>query len=167
MPKTFNVIPLSPAQTDQAFPVAQALYRDMTLAQWRDVVEPFQALEPDNGGVMACEMSDGHIRGLFCYRVRRDDAALVLTVPTFVAVGLFDAAATSGAQIEAIDRLARALSCEAVEVDLDGCVMAALAPKLDAAGLFGKLGYRTRGRTLVKEMAAEPAGAAFPVAGVA
>jgi len=167
MPKTFNVVPLSPAQTDQAFPVVQALHRDMTLAQWRDVVEPFQALGAGDGGVMACEMSDGHIRGLFCYRVRDDGAERVLSVPTFVAVGLFDAAATSAAQIEAIDRLARDLECGSIEVDLDGCVMAALAPKLDAASLFGKLGYRSVGRAMVKEVEAELVGSAFPVAGVA
>ncbi|MBP2314638.1 hypothetical protein [Azospirillum soli] len=166
MPRSFIITPLAPAQTDQALPVIQALHRDMTLAQWRGVVEPYQTLG-DDGGVMACEMSDGHIRGLFCYRVRQDGAARVLTVPTFVAVGLFDAAATSGAQIEAIDRLAHNLGCGTVEVDLDGCVMAALAPKLDAAGLFGRLGYRVEGRTLVKDMEAEPVGAAFPVVGAA
>lgn len=166
MPRSFIVTPLAPARTDQALPVIQALHRDMTLAQWRGVVGPFQAPGGD-GGVVACEMSDGHIRGLFCYRVRRDGAARVLAVPTFVAVGLFDAAATSGAQIEAIDQLAHNLGCGTVEVDLDGCVMAALAPKLDAAGLFGKLGYRVEGRTLVKRVEAEPVDTAFPVVGAA
>lgn len=167
MSKSFIVAPLSPAQTDQALPVMQALQRDMTLAQWRGAVAPYLAGAAGESGVMACEMSDGHIRGLFCWRVSAEGVVRVLTVPIFVAIGLFDAAATSAAQIETIDQLAHQLGCRTVVVDLRGCVIAATAPKLDAEGLFTRLGYRVVGEALVKDAGAGPDMASFPVAGVA
>ena len=166
MPKSFIVAPLSRAQTDQALPVMQVLHRDMTLAQWRDAVAPFLEAGPDSG-VMACEMSDGHIRGLFCWRVRTVGASRVLTIPIFIAVGLFDAAVTSAAQVEAIERLALQRSCRTVEVEQTGCLVAATAPKLDAVGLFTRLGYWAGEGLLAKEVWAEDAGTGFPVQGVA
>ncbi|MCW2243943.1 hypothetical protein [Azospirillum canadense] len=166
MTKSFIITPLSPSHADQALPVAQALHRDMTLEQWRGAVAPFLESGPNGScGAMACAMSDGHIRGLYCWRVSADSAVRVLTVPIFVAIGLFDAAATSAAQIESIDHLARQLGCGTVVVDLRGCVVAATAPKLDAEGLFTRLGYRLIGEALVREVGA--GSAAFATAGAA
>ncbi|WP_448206161.1 hypothetical protein [Azospirillum sp. sgz302134] len=163
MPKSFIVAPLPKTQTDQALPVVQVLHRNMTLEQWRDVAAPF--LEPDpERGVMACSMSDGHIRGLFCWVVHQDGEARVLNIPTFIAVGLFDAAVTSAALIEAIDGLARQLGCHVVEVERQGCVVAATAPAQDTAGLFARLGYHADRELLVKDIGAA---ADYPVAGVA
>lgn len=166
MSKSFIVAPLHHAQTDQALPVVQVLHRDMTLAQWRDVVAPFLEAGPDSG-VMACETSDRHIRGLFCWRVRTVGASRILTIPIFIAVGLFDAAVTSAAQVEAIERLALQRSCRTVEVEQTGCLVAATAPKLDAVGLFTRLGYWVGEGLLAKEVWAEDAGTGFPVQGVA
>lgn len=164
MPRSFIVAPLAKTQADQALPVVQTLHRDMTLAEWREVVALFLHTGGD-GGVMACEMSDGHIRGLFCYRVSAEGAIRVLTVPIFIAVGLFDAAATSAAQADGIDLLARKLGCASVVVDERGCVVAATAPKLDAAGLFTRLGYRRVGQAFVKDVAADFGGEGYPVVG--
>ena len=175
MPKSFIITPLSPEHTDQALPVAQALHRDMTLEQWRGAVAPFlesKAASGPNGGcgAMTCAMSDGHIRGLYCWRVSADgpvanNSVRVLTVPIFVAIGLFDAAATSAAQIDSLEHLARQLGCGTVVVDVRGCVVAATAPKLDAEGLFTRLGYRLIGEALVRDIGADSA--AFATAGVA
>lgn len=174
MTKSFIITPLSPAHADQALPVAQALHRDMTLEQWRGAVAPFLESGEDgapngapNGGcgAITCGTSDGHIRGLYCWRVSADGAVRVLTVPIFVAIGLFDAAATSAAQIDSIDHLARQLGCGTVVVDLRGCVVAASAPKLDAQALFTRLGYRLIGEALVRDVGA--GSAAFATAGAA
>ena len=174
MTKSFIISPLSAAQADQALPVAQALHRDMTLEQWRGALAPYLDAPPAGGpehgcGAMVCAMSDGHIRGLYCWRVSAgtglESAARVLSVPIFVAVGLFDAAATSAAQIESVDQLARHLGCGTIVVDLRGCVVAATAPKLDAQALFTRLGYRLVGEALVRQVGEESP--AFATAGAA
>ncbi|CAO3377429.1 hypothetical protein [Azospirillum argentinense] len=164
MPRSFILAPLAKTQADQALPVVQTLHRDMTLDEWRQVASLFLQ-DGGDGGVMACEMSDGHIRGLFCYRVSAEGMIRVLTVPIFIAVGLFDAAVTSAAQADGIDLLARKLGCSTVVVDERGCVVAATAPKLDAAGLFTRLGYRRVGQAFVKDVAAGFGAEGYPVAG--
>ncbi len=175
MPKSFIVAPLGRDRTDQAFPVMQAVRGEDTLDRWRTRVDGFRALAPE-GGIMACTTGGGHIRGLFLYRVGGDGTARVLGVPAFVAVGLFDSLATAAALAEAAERLASKLGCGSVAVDAQGCALGTLAPPPDAAGLFGRLGYRDDGRCLVKDLpgraggtggADAPPGAAFAAAGAA
>lgn len=166
MPKSFIVAPLDPARVDQAYPLIQAAHREMTPARWRTMAGDFLREGAAPRGIVACTMSDGHFRGLFCYAVPEDAPARRLAVPLFVAAGLFDVAATVDALCEAMERLARGFDCRSVAVDADGCALAALAPRLDPAGLFGARGYRADGRALVKEVGAE-AERGFAVAGCA
>lgn len=170
MPKSFLVSALDRAHVDQALPLIQTLRRYVTLEEWHGIALPYLPPErhedyPWSRGIIACRTGSGYIRGLFCYGMTDSAAGRVLTVNHFAAAGLFDVTATTDSLIDALDILACDLDCRRVEIDAATCAAASFVPGLDMTTLFGRRGYRTEGRILVKET--PPAAMAWPAGFVA
>lgn len=114
---------------------------------------------PPGNGIYVCATEHGSLRGLFCYRVGKTGSqgplGRRLSVPIFVAIGLFDTIATAEALREAMEKLALNLRCGSVSIDLAGCRLSSLAPAIDAWEYFSKQGYEAENRTLIRSLTSE------------
>lgn len=146
MPETFIALPLTADQVDQAWPLVQSVYPEVTLARWRSYASPLslglQAADmgelihiasfPDGNGrtLVADHLRDrglialqsrGYIHGLFHYRVTESlTHGRTLQVDDIALMTPFSRKAAERALCAAIEEAAEQLRCAATHTVVQG-----------------------------------------------
>lgn len=111
--------PLDKSRILQAYPLAQAILPDLSLARWAKLAEPLTAPETlDRQGIMIAVNPAGYIYGLCFYRIEEEDGGRRLTADRFVAFDLLGPPRAFEALLSGLDDLAQRLGCFAVHTFL-------------------------------------------------
>lgn len=137
----FTVRPLLPTDIDRAFPIAAILAPHLTLAQWRQfcrkAAPPADGAVPPRRGILSIESERGYIHGLCCYAVMPSlEHGATLAIEKLIALDIVAQAQAQDALMRAVERLAGALGCGAVEISERRVV--GLVPKDRAASHPGR-----------------------------
>lgn len=120
MTRAFIVKPLQRNSIDRAFPVAAMMAPGLSLDQWRDFCAEFLpqtdgAAHPARG-ILAVESGRGYVHGLCCYSVLPTlEHGPTFAIERSIAVDIVDQTGAERALMLAVNRLAQALGCRAVE----------------------------------------------------
>ena len=142
---SFQAGPLSGAQTAEVLPLVQVTWPGTDLAAWERYVQFFSGRSAAESGVLAMRDPSDCLCGLLVYS-RHWSLGLgpILTVPLFTAVDMANSLEAVRALLEAVETLASALHCRALEIRLDRA-QSRLADRLrlldlsSDAGLFCKM----------------------------
>ena len=106
---------LERGRADAAYPVIRASVPGLGLAQWRRFVAAATA-EGSRQGIVVVENARGYIHALGCYRVDLDLLhGHTLAIDHAVVLDFLDDKVVATLLIDAVDRQAQALGCQALE----------------------------------------------------
>ena len=109
----FYVVPLDPAEADQAYPLVRTIAPEVSREEWLDYVER----RCREGGLIGLFGDDGALIGLASHRFgQRLRHGRVLALDDFVTFELTHAAPGRAALLQGAENLARSLGCRGIEV---------------------------------------------------
>jgi hypothetical protein len=112
---------LERAQIAQAYPMVRELLRDLTPEAWQAFaakIMDHSDAEAGRTGVIVAESDDGHIRGLFVFRVEDDlDQGTTLVVQHFITPGLGRRTVAEALYSE-IREITQRFTCDAIHVEV-------------------------------------------------
>lgn len=109
----FYVVPLDPAEADQAYPLVRTIAPEVSLDGWLDYV----ARRCREGGLLGLFGDDGALIGLASHRFgQRLRHGRVLALDDFVTFELTHAAPGRAALMQGAEDLARSLGCTGIEI---------------------------------------------------
>ncbi|NNG04342.1 MAG: hypothetical protein HKM95_09610 [Inquilinus sp.] len=154
MSETLAAIPLDLNQVSQAYPVVHALLPTLELAGWRRFASRLIRSRSPAAGVMTAQRA-GYIRGLCCHwqqpSLKHGD---LLVVENFSVLDMFDPQSAAHVLIEAMERIAETVECQAIHTALPHAVGSPPgAPPPHAP--FRARGHEVAGMVLCKTMEPE------------
>ena len=153
MPDRYVAKTIDARQIDQAFPVVQSCVPGLDIARWRRFAAELVgsgAAARRRGGIVTAQLGRGYIHGLFCYMVVPSLChGRVLQVENFVALDMFDPAATADRLMAAMEELARELGCGAIHVMMRDRRQGG---RLQVLERFQETGHETEGLHLCKPL---------------
>ncbi len=168
--RDLHVHRLSSVRIPQAYPLVQTVSPALTLDGWTAYAQPLVTPSAANtsvskngpcSGILVVDNEQGYIVGLCTYRVQNDlFHGRTLHSDNLVALDLFNSRPVVTALAEAIESLARAFNCTALQTSLperrgrirDSRSREAASRDRDPAGLLGELGHRVDSLCLCKQL---------------
>ncbi len=152
-----RVLPLRPQDAHQAYALLHLVDGSCTLKEWLTFVHNAcaeGAIATVKSGAMVARGPDERILGLFVYKTSVGrPAQRLLIVHHFVAFDPFNHGATAQSLLDAMDKLAAELSCEAIRLELSPShLRAPLGPLRILPDPVAVAGYAAAGVNAMKDL---------------